>query len=152
MASIKLRIDQDLKQALLAGDKALVSTLRVLKSAILYAEVAQGKRGVGLGDHDTIALLVKEAKKRQESADLYRQGGKEDRAQTELDEKAIIERYLPEQLSEPELERLVDEVISATGATGVKMMGLVISGVKDKAAGRAEASRIAAIVKERLSL
>ncbi|MET0779310.1 MAG: GatB/YqeY domain-containing protein, partial [Candidatus Saccharimonadales bacterium] len=88
---LKQRIDQDLKVALLGGNKVLATTLRGLKSVILYAEVAKGVRDEGLGDDEIITLLAKEAKKRQESADLYEQGGSPERARLELDEKTVIE-------------------------------------------------------------
>jgi uncharacterized protein YqeY len=150
VGSLKLRLDQDLKQALLAGDKVLATTLRGLKSVILYAEVAQGNRDTSLDDDAIVALFAKEAKKRQESADLYLQGGSNDRAKAELAEKAVIARYLPAQLSDEELGAMVDAAITQTGATGAQAMGQVIAAVKQKAGSQADGSRIAAMVKERL--
>ena len=148
---LKARIDQDLKNALLAGDKVLATTLRGLKSAILYVEVAKGVRGEGLPDDEITGILAKEAKKRQESADLYIRGGNEDKARAELDEKKVIEQYLPPQLSDDELVKLVDEAIAATSAAGPQAMGQVIGAVKQKAGSQADGGRIAAIVKERLA-
>ncbi len=145
------RIDQDLKTALLAGDKVLATTLRGLKSAILYVEVAKGARDTGLPEEEIIAILSKEAKKRQESADLYLQGGNKEKAQAELDEKAVIERYLPAQLSDEALGVLVDEAVAATNATGPQAMGQVIGAVKQKAGAQADGARIAAAVKQRLN-
>src|SRR5579871_1791390 len=110
--SIKEQIDQDLKNALMSGDKTKVSALRLIKSAIGYEEVAKNKRDSGLSDEETISLLAKEVKKRDESALLYKQGGDEERAQKELDEKKLIENYLPEQLSEDEVASLVDQAIA----------------------------------------
>ena len=147
---LKSRIDQDLKKALLAGDKVLATTLRGLKSAILYVEVDKGLRDEGLSDDEIVVLLAKEAKKRQESADLYRQGGNEDKAAAELTEKKVIESYLPSQLSDAELIKLVEEIIVDLGASGPESMGHVIGAVKQKAAGQADGARIAALVKERL--
>src|ERR1700738_2854055 len=92
--SLEQRIEQDLKTALLGGDSLRVSTLRILKGVLLNVKVATGKRQSGLSDAEVIPLLAKEAKKRQESADLYLQGHDQDRADTELAEKAIIEAYL----------------------------------------------------------
>lgn len=148
---LKARIDQDLKAALLAGDKVLATTLRGLKSVILYAEVAQGSREQGLSDDAIIALFSKEAKKRQESADLYKQGGNEEKAVAELAEKKVIEAYLPAQLSDEELVHLVDEAIQEVGASGPAAMGQVIGLVKQKTSGQADGARIAQLVKERLS-
>lgn len=147
---IKSRLDQDLKSALLAGDKVLATTLRGLKSVILYAEVAKGVRAEGLSDEEIIALFSKEAKKRQESADLYKQGGNEERAKAELAEKAVIESYLPQQMPDEELISLIDDVISKIDASGPSAMGQVIGAVKQKTAGQADGGRIASLVKERL--
>jgi uncharacterized protein len=88
--TIKEQIDRDLKAAMLGGDKVLTTTLRGLKSAILYAEVASNQREAGLPDNEIVNLLGKEAKKRQESADLYRQGGNNEKAEAELAEKSVI--------------------------------------------------------------
>lgn len=149
---LKDRIDQDLKTALLAGDKTLATTLRGLKSVILYAEVAAGSRDKGgLNDDEIITLFAKEAKKRQDSADLYVQGGNQDRADAELTEKAVIEGYLPKQLSDDELRAIVDSAATELGATEPQAMGQVIGMVKQKTAGVADGARIAAFVKERLS-
>jgi len=148
---LKTRIDQDLKSALLAGDKVLVTTLRGLKSAILYAEVAKGVRDEGLPDQEITVLLSKEAKKRQESADLYRQGGSLEKAEAELEEKAVIEKYLPEQLSDADLQAIVETAATEVGASGPQAMGKVIGLVKQRAGSQADGGRIAAMVKQRLS-
>lgn len=148
---LKARIDQDLKAALLAGDKVLATTLRGLKSVILYAEVAKGSRDKGLSDDEVVALLAKEAKKRQESADLYKQGGNEEKADAELAEKKIIEGYLPQQLSDDELMIIIDTAIQDLGVSGPSGMGQVIGAVKQKTAGQADGARIAKLVNERLS-
>lgn len=147
---LKSRLDQDLKTALLAGDKVLATTLRGLKSVILYAEVAKGSREQGLSDDEIIDLLSKEAKKRQESADLYAKGGQQEKADTELAEKKVIEGYLPTQLSDDKLSEVVTQIIAALGVSGPAAMGRVIGEVKQKTAGRADGGRIARFVKEQL--
>lgn len=149
--SVKQTIDADLKTAMLAGDKTLVTTLRGLKSAILYVEVAENARDEGLPDDTVISILQKEAKKRQESADLFAQGGNTEKQQAELEEKRVIEKYLPKQVSEDEIKALVDEVVAATGASGMQAMGQVIGAVKAKAGASADGSVVARLVKERLS-
>lgn len=149
--NIKERLEADLKQAMLAGDKPLVTTLRGLKSAILYAEVASGDRETGIDEASMITLLQKEAKKRQESADLYIQGGNQTQADAELKEKTIIEQYLPAQLDEAEITKLVEEVIKETNASGMQAMGQVIGQVKQRAGGSADGATIARIVKEQLA-
>lgn len=147
---LKQRLEQDLKTALLAGEKERATTLRGLKSVILYAEVANGSREQGLADAEILGLFAKEAKKRQESADLYVRGGDQQRADTELAEKKIIEEYLPQQLSDKELGAIVDAAIADVGATGPQAMGQVIGTVKQQVGNTADGSRIAALVKERL--
>ena len=148
---LKTQIDQDLKSALLAGDKTLTTTLRGLKSVILYAEVAKGAREQGLSDDEIVMLLTKEAKKRQESADLYRQGGNEEKALAELSEKQVIEKYLPAQLSVEEIGKVIDQVISELGVTTMQGMGQVIGTVKAKVGASADGAVVAKLVKERLS-
>lgn len=149
--SIKERIDQDLKQAMLAGDKTLVMTLRGLKGAILNVEVAEGKREQGLSDDEAITVLGKEAKRRQESADMFAQGGNQEKADAELVEKTVIGQYLPEQMSEEEISKLVEEAIAAQGATDMQAMGKIIGAVKQKAGASADGGVIARIVKEKLT-
>jgi uncharacterized protein YqeY len=144
------KLEQDLKAALLAKDSQRVSVLRGLKSVLLNVKVAEGKRESGLGDDEILKIFAKEAKKRQESADLYKQGGDEGRAGAELAEKAIIEEYLPEQMSEEELSKLVDEAVAATGAKEQKDMGKVIGMVRGKAGAGADGAAIARLVKAKL--
>lgn len=144
------KINQDLKAALLGGDKVLATTLRGLKSSLLYAKIAGNSRDQQMPDEAIIAVLQKEAKKRQESADLYRQGGNSERAEAELQEKTAIERYLPTQLSDEAIEKLVDEAITAAGGSERAAMGAVIGQVKQRSAGAADGSVIARIVRERL--
>jgi uncharacterized protein YqeY len=117
----------------------------------LYAEVAKGSRDTGLPDDEIIVLLSKEAKKRQESADLYVQGGNNERAEAELTEKKVIEAYLPQQISDEALGAAIDEAIAAINATGPQAMGQVIGAVKQKLGATADGSRIAHMVKERLN-
>ncbi|HSW98746.1 MAG TPA: GatB/YqeY domain-containing protein [Candidatus Saccharimonadales bacterium] len=148
---LKERLDQDLKAALLGGNKVLATTLRGLKSVILYAEVAKGLRDTGLPDDEIIALFAKEAKKRQESADLFKQGGNEEKAAAELAEKKVIEGYLPQQLTDEELGAAIDGVIAGLDVSGPQAMGQVIGVVKKTVGSQADGSRIAQMVKERLN-
>lgn len=144
------RLNQDLKSALLAGDKTLATTLRGLKSSLLYAKIAGQSRDIAMPDGEVIAVLQKEAKKRQESAELYLKGGNQERAEAELAEKAVIEKYLPQQLSAEEITAKVDEAISSLGGVAVAQMGPVIAQVKQATAGAADGALIARIVRERL--
>lgn len=150
--TIKEQIEADLKQAMLGGDKVLTTTLRGLKSAILNVEVAENKRETGLSDEAVIGLFQKEAKKRQESADLFEQGGNIEKAAEERAEKLVIEKYLPAQMSDSELDKLIESVIAETGASGPQAMGQIIGLVKQRSDGQADGGRIAQKVKEKLSI
>ncbi len=149
--ALEQQIEQDLKAALLAQSALKVETLRGLKSAILYAKVAESSRDTDMTDEQLIPLLAKEAKKRQESIDLYKQAGDTVRADKEAQEKEIIEGYLPQQLSEGELAQIVDSVITSQGASDMSAMGAVIAEVKQKTQGAADGATIAKLVKEKLS-
>lgn len=140
-----------LKQALLAHDSETATTLRSLKSAVLNAEIASGKRETGLSEEEVIGLLQKEAKKRQESANIYRDAGDDARADKELSEKKIIDQYLPTQLDESAVLALVEGAISDLGASSMADMGKVIGAVKARAGATADGSVIAKLVKEKLS-
>ena len=148
---LKQQLEQDLKKALLGGDRERATIIRGLKSVILYAEVEKGARENGLDDEAIVALFAKEAKKRQESADLYEKAGEGDRAAQELREKAVIEEYLPKQLSDDELTGFVDQLIADLGVSGPQAMGQVIGQVKQKVGSQADGARIAQLVKEKLN-
>lgn len=148
---LEQRLEQEIKAALLAGDQTTATTLRGLKSVLLNVKVAEGKRDTGLSDDQVIAIFSKEAKKRQESADMYVQGGNQSRADAELTEKALIETYLPKQLDEAAVMQVVDQTIKELGVTDIKGLGQVIGAVKVKTAGAADGAVIASLVKDRLS-
>lgn len=147
---LEQKIEQDLKTALLARDSQTVSTLRGLKSALLNLKVATGKRESGLSNEEVIGVLGKQSKQRQESADLYIQGGDQTRADAELAEKKIIDAYLPVQLSDEQLLPIVEKAIADTGAAGPADMGKVIGAVRSQTAGQADGAAIARLVKEKL--
>jgi hypothetical protein len=148
--NFKEKIDQDLKAAMLSGDKDRTTVLRGLKSAVLYEEVAKGVRDSGLPEEDVLRILNKEAKKRQESADLYAKGGNQEKADAELSEKKIIEEYLPAQLSESDIVKLIDDVVVANGPISKETMGATIAAVKQKSGGAADGALVARLVKERI--
>ncbi len=148
--SLKVQLDADLKAALLGGDKFLATTLRGLKGAILNVEIAKGLRETGLDDQAIIELFSKEAKKRQESADMYIQGGSQEKADAELLEKRIIEQYLPEQMSDDDLQAIVDEVATTLGGIRKETMGQAIGIVKSRVGASADGGRIAVAVKGKI--
>jgi uncharacterized protein len=148
---VQEQIEKDLKQALLSGDKAKAETLRGLKSALLNEAISQNARETGLTDEQIQKVLAKESKKRQEAADLYKQGGAAERAGAELAEKAIIDAYLPEQMGEDEVAKIVDEEIAKAGQPAMQDMGRIIGAVRARAGGQADGALIAKLVKEKLS-
>ena len=144
------QMERDLKTALLAGDKAKAETLRTVKSALLNEAIAQNARDTGLSDEQIQKVLAKESKQRQEAADLYKQGGADNRASAELAEKAIIDAYLPEQMSEAEVAEIVEEEFAKVPNATIQNMGQIIGAVRGRAAGQADGGLIAKLVKERL--
>ena len=140
-----------MKAALLSGDRFVGDVLRNLKAAILNEEVAQNKRDEGISDADIEKIIAKEVKKRYEAATLYDQNSRDDSADQERREAAVLETYLPEQLSEAEVKTVVDAKITALGATDMKMMGQVIGAVKSDLGNTADGALISKIVKEQLN-
>lgn len=149
--TIKEQIEKDLKSALLGGNRSKATVLRGLKGSILNAEIAKNKRDIGLSDEEVLVLLAKESKTRTESAKVYSDNGVEDRAQQELAEKSIIDAYLPEQMNDSELQKIINQAANEIGATSMSDMGKLIGAVKAKVGGQADGSRIAELVKEKLT-
>lgn len=147
---IEERIDQDLKKAMLDRNTEKVSALRNLKSTLLYYKISKNIRNEKLPDQETISLLSKEAKKRQESADLFLTGRNDIKARQELNEKKIIEVYLPKMLDENEIVKLTEKAIKEFGSDKSKM-GIIISKVKESSQGLADGSTVAKIVREKLT-
>jgi uncharacterized protein YqeY len=149
--ALKQRIQDDLKAALLGGDRFVAETLRGLKAAILNEEVAQNKRDNGLDEATIEQIIAKEVKKRNESAALYDQNNRQDSAADERREVEILSHYLPEQLNEAEIKTVVDAKIAELGAVDMKMMGQVIGAVKKDVGNRADGAIVARLVKEVLN-
>lgn len=146
------QIDKDLKQALLSGDKTKAETLRGLKSSLLNEAISSGARDSGLSDEQIQKILARESKKRSEAAELYKRGGADDRASAELAEKAIIDAYLPKQMDEAEVAKIVDEEIAKAGSPTMQDMGRIIGAVRGRTGGSADGAIIAKLVKEKLSI
>lgn len=143
------RISEDIKKAMLAKDRVRLEALRGIKKEFLEAKTAKGSDGT-LSDEAATKVLVKMAKQRRESAAIYKAQNRQDLADGELAEVAVIEEYLPKQLTEEELTAELKKIIAEVGATDAKMMGKVM-GVASKAlAGRADGRAISAKVKELL--
>lgn len=136
------QIQSDTREAMKAGEKVKVATLRMLTSAV--------QQDAKLGDGDALAVLKKERKKRVEAADAFLKGGRDEQAAAEQAEAEIIEAYLPAQLSDEELGSIVDEAITSTGAETMADMGKVMGAAMGKVDGRADGNRVSAAVRERL--
>lgn len=151
--SLKEKIQQDLNEALKSREELKTSVLRLLSSVILNKEkdkrYKSGKaEDAPLTDEEIIDVISSESKKRKEAAELYEKGGRQELAKKEKSELEILRKYLPEQLSEEELKKLVKEAISKTGAKEQKDMGKVMGELMPKVKGRADGSLISKIVKE----
>lgn len=150
MDKLKDRLQNDLAVAIKARDQTTTATLRMALAAVTNQEVA-GKQARALSDDEVLQVLAKEAKKRAESAEAFDAAGRAELADQERAERAVLEQYLPAQLSDEELAALVRDAIASTGASGPSAMGAVMKAVQPVVAGRAEGRRIAAEVKNQLS-
>lgn len=148
--AFKQQLQDDMKAALLERRRFEAEVIRGIKAAILNEEVAKNKRDEGLSDIEIEQVIVREVKKRREAIGLYEQNGRQDLADDEKKEVTVLEKYLPEQLSEDDIRKLVNEVIGTLSASGPQMMGQVIGAVKAKAGSSADGGTIARIVKEQL--
>lgn len=142
------KIHEDLKNAQLQRDEVEVSTLRLLLSELNYAKIDKAQ---DLTDEDVVSIVQKEIKKRKEAAAGFRSGNREESAQKEEAEAKVLEKYLPPQLSEGELNSIIDQVISEAGASSITDMGKVMGIVKSKVGSSADPGKVAGLVKERLS-
>lgn len=149
--ALKEQIQNDMKAALLGGNRFEGDVLRGLKAAILNEEVATGKRDTGLPDAEIEKVIAREVKKRHESATLYEQNDRSESAEQERREAEVLARYLPEQLSEAEVRAVVAAKIAELGATDMKAMGQVIGAVKAATGNTADGALVAGIVKEELT-
>jgi uncharacterized protein len=148
-------IRDDIKAATISamkgGDKATTGTLRLVSAAIKNRDI-EARTGAAPKDDDTLVteVLQKMVKQRRESAEIYRKNGREDRAEVEEAEIAVIERFLPRQLSEAEAEAKIREIVAETGASSMKDMGRVMALVKERLGGSIEPARASGLVKAAL--
>jgi uncharacterized protein YqeY len=147
MGALKDRLSLELREAMKARDRTRVATLRLLTASARNREVEVGHE---LSDEELQAVASTEVKRRREAADAYEQGGRPELAQQEREEQAILETYLPEQLSDEELDAIIDEAVAATGASGPGDVGKVMGRVMGKAKGRADGNECRRRVAERL--
>jgi len=149
MAALKDRLRSDLTAAMKAREEVTVRTLRMALTSVTKEEVA-GTTARELSDDEVLTVLTREAKRRREAADAFAAAGRDEQAEAERAEGAVLDAYLPAQLSDAELGELVAAAIEETGASGPRAMGQVMKAVTPRVAGRADGARVAAEVRRRL--
>lgn len=148
--TLKGTLRSDLHDAIRSQDKVRSGTLRMALTAITNAEVA-GDEARELSDDEVLKVIAKEAKKRKEASTAYTDAGRPELAATEDAELVVLESYLPTQLDDAELDRIVRSAVESTGATGMAQMGQVMKAAQGEIAGRADGGRVAAMVKRVLA-
>ena len=149
-AGLKATLQAHLTEAMRSKDRVRAGTLRMALTAITTEEVA-GKEQRALTEDEVLRVVTKEAKKRREAAEAYRDARRPELAEAEEAELAVLEGYLPAQLSDEELDTLVREAVAETGVSDMRGMGQVMKALQPRIAGRAEGGRVAAIVKKTLA-
>ncbi|GGG53177.1 aspartyl-tRNA amidotransferase subunit B [Croceivirga lutea] len=148
--SLQAKVMEEMKAAMKAKNSVALESLRAIKSAILLAKTDKGAEGE-LSEEDEIKLVQKLVKQRKDSAAIFQEQGRADLAEPELAQIAVIEKFLPEQLTEEEIEKVVVQTIDALGVTGMQDMGKVMGIVSKELAGQADGKTISTIVKQKLS-
>lgn len=146
--SLKARITDDMKAAMRGGDKPRLAVIRLIQAAIKQREVDER---IELNDAQVLAVLEKMVKQRRESITQFQAGNRQDLADQETAELAILATYMPEPLSDAELDALIEQALTDTGAASIRDMGKVMAQLKEKTAGRADMSAVSAKIKARLS-
>lgn len=148
--SLSAQVMSKMKEAMKAKDQNALTSLRAIKSAILLAQTETGSKEE-LSEDQELKILQKLVKQRKESAIVYKEQGREDLAQPELDQVHVIEQFLPEQMSEEDIAKAVEDIISKTGASSMADMGKVMGMASSQLAGKADGKTISTIVKAKLS-
>lgn len=149
--SLEKIINDDLKQAMLAKDKVKLAALRAIKAALLLEKTGTDTSGAEIPESVEIKLLQKQVKQRKEAATIFRDNGRIELAEEEEFQSAIIEKYLPKQMSLEEIEQLVKKIVEQTGASSIKDMGKVMGMVTKQLAGQADNKTVSGIVKSLLA-
>lgn len=149
--SLEIIINNDIKQAMLAKDKVKLAALRSIKAALLLEKTGADTSGTEIPETVEIKLLQKQVKQRKEAAAIYRENGRAELAEEEEFQAAIIEKYLPEQMSMEDVENIVKKIVEETGASTIKDMGRVMGMASKQLAGKADNKAISGIVKSLLS-
>lgn len=149
--SLEKIINDDIKQAMLAKDKIKLEALRAIKAALLLEKTGADTAGAEIPKTVELKLLQKQVKQRKEAATIYRQSGRIDLAEDEEFQSAIIEKYLPEQMSTEEIEKIIKDIVEQTGASSIKDMGKVMGMASKQLAGKADNKTVSSIVKSLLA-
>ena len=149
--SLEILINNDLKQAMRDKDKVKLAALRAIKAALLLEKTGADTSGAEIPESVEIKLLQKQVKQRKDAAAIYREGGRTELAEEEEYQAAIIEKYLPQQMSPEEVEAVVKQIVAETGASSMKDMGKVMGIASKKLAGKADNKTVSGIVKSLLS-
>jgi len=145
------KFSSELKAAMKAGEKRRVDTIRMIMAALKDKDIEARGQGKAVSGEDILALLQKMVKSRKESLEIYEKAGRTDLATQESEEIAVIHSFLPQQLTDAEVEQAISSAIAETGAASIKDMGRVVSALKGKYAGRMDFGKASALVKEKLS-
>ncbi len=147
---LKQKLQEELKNSMLARDELKTSTLRLVISAVNYYEIQKGGAGYEATDEDVLEVINREAKKRNESIEMFKQANRTDLVDKETRELEILKTYLPKQLNEEEIIKLVEQAISQTGAKTISDMGKVMGALMPQVKGKADGGLVSKIVKEKL--
>src|SRR5215469_5562897 len=142
----KAQLKEELKQSMLARDEVKTSTLRMVISALGYYEIEKGGAGYEATDEDVETVLQKQAKQRRDSIEQFKAGGRDELVDKETRELELIEAYLPQQMSEEEVKKLVNEAVAQTGAVNASDMGKVMGALMPKVKGKADGSLVSRLV------
>ncbi len=148
---LKKKLQEELKQSMLARNELKTSVLRMLLSAINYYEIQKGGAGYQASEEDVLSVVQKEAKQRRDSIEQFKNAGRQELADKEQKELEMLEVYLPKQMSEEEVRKFVKEAIAQTGAASMQDMGKVMGYLTPKTKGKADGSFVSKLVKESLS-
>ena len=149
--NLKDVIQEDMKRAMLAKEEARLSTIRMLKSAIQYYEIQKGGAGYIATDEDVVEVVGREIKKRKESIEMYIKGNRQELADKETLEMETLKAYLPEQMSEEDVKKLIDDAIASTGASTMQDMGKVMGILSPQIKGKADGGMVSTLVREKLN-
>lgn len=147
----KQKLQEELKQSMLAKDSLRTSVLRMLLSALNYYEIQKGGAGYEASDEDVLSVIAKEAKQRRDSIEEFKKANRPELVEKETKELGMLQVYLPQQMSEEEIKTLVKEAINQTGAKTMADIGKVMGALMPKIKGKADGSLVSKIVKESLS-